>query len=132
MGGKDIYSGSKGAAEIVFKSYYHSFFKNHKFVKVASARAGNVIGGGDWAKDRIVPDCMTAWFKKNPVEIRSPKATRPWQHVLEPISGYLNLVQVLANDKTFADSMKFLAVSLFLLLMILIFFKVSKYLNIQE
>lgn len=101
MGGKDIYSGSKGAAEIVFKSYYHSFFKNHKFVKVASARAGNVIGGGDWAKDRIVPDCMTAWFKKKQVEIRSPKATRPWQHVLEPISGYLNLVQVLADDKSF-------------------------------
>ncbi len=98
LGGKDIYSGSKGAAEIAFKSYYHSFFKNHPKVRIASARAGNVIGGGDWAKDRIVPDCMNAWFKGNPVEIRSPKATRPWQHVLEPLSGYLNLGQMLAGE----------------------------------
>ena len=98
VGGKDIYSGSKGAAEVVYKSYYHSFFTKHKHVRVASARAGNVIGGGDWAKDRIVPDCMLAWFNKKPVEIRSPKATRPWQHVLEPISGYLNLGQRLAED----------------------------------
>jgi CDP-glucose 4,6-dehydratase len=98
VGGKDIYSGSKGAAELVFKSYYQSFFKKHPNVRVASARAGNVIGGGDWAIDRIVPDCMNAWFKQMPVEIRSPKATRPWQHVLEPLSGYLNLGQILAED----------------------------------
>jgi len=95
MGGKDIYSGSKGAAEIIFKSYFHSFLKNHPYVTMVSARAGNVIGGGDWAKDRIVPDCMNAWINSKPVEIRSPSATRPWQHVLEPVSGYLNLGQKL-------------------------------------
>ncbi|NQX40301.1 CDP-glucose 4,6-dehydratase [Pedobacter steynii] len=100
VGGKDIYSGSKGAAEVVFKSYYHSFFKDHPFVKIASARAGNVIGGGDWAKDRIVPDCMNAWYLGKSVEIRSPESTRPWQHVLEPISGYLNLGQKLSEDSS--------------------------------
>ena len=95
LGGKDIYSGSKGAAELIFKSYFHSFFKQHPHVKIVSARAGNVIGGGDWAKDRIVPDCMKAWNEGKFVEIRSPQATRPWQHVLEPLSGYLNLGQKL-------------------------------------
>lgn len=100
VGGKDVYSGSKGAAELVFKSYFYSFLKNHPFVTIVSARAGNVIGGGDWAKDRIVPDCMNAWFSGKPVEIRSPLATRPWQHVLEPVSGYLNLGQKLAEDPT--------------------------------
>lgn len=98
VGGKDIYSGSKGAAEIVFKSYFHSFFKNHKNVKIVSARAGNVIGGGDWAQDRIVPDCMNAWSRGNAVEIRSPNSTRPWQHVLEPLSGYLALGQKIVED----------------------------------
>lgn len=89
MGGKDIYSGSKGAAELIIKSYYHSFFKKDDCnVKLAIGRAGNVIGGGDWAKDRIVVDCMIAWSNKKVVEIRAPKATRPWQHVLEPLSGY--------------------------------------------
>jgi CDP-glucose 4,6-dehydratase len=98
LGGKDIYSGSKGAAELVFKSYYHSFFnKGNSNVKIASARAGNVIGGADWALDRIVPDCMRAWSENSIVEIRSPNATRPWQHVLEPLSGYLNLAQELYN-----------------------------------
>jgi len=92
MGGKDIYSGSKGAAELIIKSYYHSFLKNsNSNIKLAIGRAGNVIGGGDWAKDRIVVDCMEAWSEKKSVEIRSPEATRPWQHVLEPLSGYLNL-----------------------------------------
>jgi len=99
MGGKDIYSGSKGAAELIIKSYYHSFFKNEESnVKLSVARAGNVIGGGDWAKDRIVVDCMESWSEGKVVEIRSPKATRPWQHVLEPLSGYLNLGQTLYND----------------------------------
>ena len=99
MGGKDIYSGSKGAAELIIKSYYHSFFKKDECnVKLAIGRAGNVIGGGDWAKDRIVVDCMEAWSKGETVEIRAPKATRPWQHVLEPLSGYLNLGQVLYED----------------------------------
>ena len=92
LGGKDIYSGSKGAAELIFKSYYHSFFNNNNCsIKLATARAGNVIGGGDWAKERIVPDCFRAWNNNDIVEIRSPNATRPWQHVLEPLSGYLNL-----------------------------------------
>jgi CDP-glucose 4,6-dehydratase len=100
MGGKDIYSGSKGAAELMFKSYYYSFFKSEKSnVRLAVARAGNVIGGGDWAQDRIVVDCVKAWSKGESVEIRSPEATRPWQHVLEPLSGYLNLGQALHNDK---------------------------------
>lgn len=92
MGGKDIYSGSKGAAELIIKSYYHSFLEDKKFnIKLGIGRAGNVIGGGDWASDRIVVDCMKAWNKGEPAEIRSPNATRPWQHVLEPLSGYLSL-----------------------------------------
>ena len=99
VGGKDIYSGSKGAAELVFKSYYNSFFSDKKSnVRLASARAGNVIGGGDWALDRIVPDSMRAWASNQKVEIRCPEATRPWQHVLEPISGYLNLAYKLEEN----------------------------------
>lgn len=99
LGGKDVYSGSKGAAEIIFKSYYHSFFANNKSpVRLATARAGNVIGGGDWAKDRIVADCIRAWKVGDAVEIRSPRATRPWQHVLEPLGGYLWLGARLEND----------------------------------
>jgi CDP-glucose 4,6-dehydratase len=92
MGGKDIYSASKGSAELIFKAYFHSFFnKPESKVKLATGRAGNVIGGGDWAKDRIVADCMRSWSESRVVEIRSPAATRPWQHVLEPLSGYLCL-----------------------------------------
>ena len=99
LGGKDIYSGSKGAAEIIFKSYYHSFFSSTESkVRIATARAGNVIGGGDWAQDRIVPDCMRAWSENKTVEIRSPHSTRPWQHVLEPLSGYLALGNKLYLD----------------------------------
>ena len=98
MGGKDPYSSSKGAAELAFYSYYHSFFKGQSAVRVASARAGNVIGGGDWAVDRIVPDCMRSWSAEEKVRIRNPQATRPWQHVLEPLSGYLLLGMKLAGD----------------------------------
>lgn len=99
LGGKDIYSGSKGAAELIIKSYYHSYFlKNVTNIRISTARAGNVIGGGDWAQDRIVPDCMRAWNNNQTVEIRSPNATRPWQHVLEPLSGYLTLGQKLFED----------------------------------
>ena len=98
LGGKDIYSGSKGAAEIIVHAYYHSFFKNERCnVRIATGRAGNVIGGGDWAKDRIVADCMRCWSEATAVEIRSPSATRPWQHVLEPLSGYLTLGAAMAN-----------------------------------
>lgn len=99
LGGKDIYSGSKGAAELIIKSYYHSFFKSKSSnLKFAIGRAGNVIGGGDWAKNRIVVDCMKAWSEGQTVEIRAPKATRPWQHVLEPLSGYLKLGEELFKD----------------------------------
>lgn len=98
LGGKDVYSGSKGAAELVIKSYFHSFFKQNHSVRLVVGRAGNVIGGGDWASDRIVVDCMKSWAVGKPVEIRSPKATRPWQHVLEPLSGYLTLGERLAKD----------------------------------
>jgi CDP-glucose 4,6-dehydratase len=102
MGGKDVYSGSKGAAELIIKSYYHSFFKSSECnIKLAIGRAGNVIGGGDWARDRIVVDCVEAWSRGQSVEIRSPEATRPWQHVLEPLSGYLNLGARLYVDNSF-------------------------------
>ena len=102
IGGNDIYSGSKGAAELVIKSYYHSFFKlDYSNIRLAVARAGNVIGGGDWAKDRIVVDAILAWNRGEKVEIRSPKSTRPWQHVLEPLSGYLNLGMWLNKSKNF-------------------------------
>ena len=100
LGGKDIYSGSKGAAELIVKSYYHSFLKNkNSNIKLAIGRAGNVIGGGDWAKNRIVVDCMKAWSTDETVEIRAPKSTRPWQHVLEPLSGYLKLAEELSNNQ---------------------------------
>ena len=91
MGGHDPYSASKGAAELVFSSYLRSFFANRPDFGAATARAGNVIGGGDWAADRIVPDCVRALQAGKPITIRSPRATRPWQHVLEPLSGYLQL-----------------------------------------
>jgi CDP-glucose 4,6-dehydratase len=97
LGGKDVYSGSKGAAELIIKSYLHSFFSPGKSpVRLGIGRAGNVIGGGDWARDRIVADIYRAWSEGRVVEIRSPAATRPWQHVLEPLSGYLNLGQILS------------------------------------
>jgi CDP-glucose 4,6-dehydratase len=99
MGGKDIYSSSKGAAELIIKSYNHSFFNDDSInVKLGICRAGNVIGGGDWASDRIVVDCVKAWSNDEIVEIRSPNATRPWQHVLEPLSGYLALGQALSEN----------------------------------
>ncbi len=98
MGGSDPYSMSKGAAELVIHSWRQSYFSAPGSpVRLASARAGNVIGGGDWAADRIVPDCVTALMEGKPVNVRHPAATRPWQHVLEPLSGYLWLGAVLAN-----------------------------------
>jgi CDP-glucose 4,6-dehydratase len=100
LGGKDPYSASKAGAEIVIYTYYHSFFnKKNSNVRIASARAGNVIGGGDWADSRIVPDCVRSWAKDEAVIIRRPHATRPWQHVLEPISGYLTLGQRLSESE---------------------------------
>jgi CDP-glucose 4,6-dehydratase len=100
LGGKDPYSASKGMAELAIRSYTESFFNtSDSHITLGVARAGNVIGGGDWAKDRIVPDCMSAWSKGDIVEIRNPNATRPWQHVLEPLSGYLILGANLHNNK---------------------------------
>lgn len=100
LGGKDPYSASKGAAELMIKTYFHSWFsKPDSPVRIGVARAGNVIGGGDWAANRIVPDCMRSWAQHQSVEIRSPHATRPWQHVLEPLSGYLALGQYLAASR---------------------------------
>ncbi len=96
LGGSDPYSSSKAAAEITIAAWRRSFFKNHP-VKIASARAGNVIGGGDWAKDRIVPDCIRALQGKQAVAVRNPNSTRPWQHVLEPLSGYLWLAARLSQ-----------------------------------
>jgi CDP-glucose 4,6-dehydratase len=90
LGGHDPYSGSKACAELIAHSYYHSFFRDTP-TKIATTRAGNVIGGGDWADDRIVPDCVRAWSQGDTVTVRSPQATRPWQLVLEPLSGYLVL-----------------------------------------
>lgn len=101
LGGKDIYSASKGMAELAIKGYVASYFRKHNSVKIGIGRAGNVIGGGDWASDRIVPDCMRSWSKGVEVEIRSPAATRPWQHVLEPLSGYLLLGKMLSEDSGF-------------------------------
>jgi CDP-glucose 4,6-dehydratase len=100
MGGYDPYSSSKGAAELVIASYRRSyFFGPDSKVKLASARAGNVIGGGDWALDRIVPDCIRALKRAEAIPVRNKIATRPWQHVLEPLSGYLWLGACLANSQ---------------------------------
>lgn len=97
LGGPDPYSASKGAAEIAIRSYVKSYFPDpHGIVKIGIGRAGNVIGGGDWAADRIVPDCVKAWSNNQIVPLRNPHATRPWQHVLEPLSGYLSLAKELA------------------------------------
>jgi CDP-glucose 4,6-dehydratase len=104
MGGYDPYSSSKGAAEIAIASWRNSFFNPKQYEKheksIASVRAGNVIGGGDWATDRIIPDCIRALETNKPIEIRSPKAIRPWQHVLEPLSGYLLLAKKMGNEPT--------------------------------
>lgn len=98
IGGNDPYSASKSMAELVIKTYTQSFFQEESSgVKLGVARAGNVIGGGDWAFGRIVPDCVRAWSKGQAVSIRNPESTRPWQHVLEPLRGYLTLAIMLQN-----------------------------------
>lgn len=91
LGGYDPYSASKAAAELIFSAYVRSYFTERSGLGAASARAGNVIGGGDWSLDRIVPDCVRAILVNKPVQLRNPSSTRPWQHVLEPLSGYLRL-----------------------------------------
>jgi CDP-glucose 4,6-dehydratase len=107
MGGYDPYSSSKGAAELVITSYRRSYFSAADSpVKLASARAGNVIGGGDWALDRIVPDCIRALASGSPIPVRNKVATRPWQHVLEPLSGYLWLAACLHRSQLSAPGSK--------------------------
>jgi CDP-glucose 4,6-dehydratase len=99
LGGKDVYSGSKGAAELAIRCYVHAFFRQADHpVRLAVGRAGNVIGGGDWASGRIVADCIRAWTGGRRVPVRNPTATRPWQHVLEPLSGYLALARNLGRS----------------------------------
>lgn len=98
MGGRDPYSSSKGCSELVTAAYRKSFFSSSETASLASARAGNVIGGGDWADDRLIPDALKAFKAQKPVVIRNPMATRPWQHVLEPLSGYLLLAERLYTD----------------------------------
>ena len=112
LGGYDPYSSSKGAAEIAINSWRRSFFNPADYVKhgksLASVRAGNVIGGGDWAKDRIIPDCIKALEVDRAIEIRSPLSIRPWEHVLEPLSGYLLLAQKMSQDPfEYSDSWNF-------------------------
>lgn len=104
MGGYDPYSSSKGAAEIAISSWRRSFFNPEKYAfhgkSIASVRAGNVVGGGDWSLDRIIPDCIRALEDNRTIEIRSPKAIRPWQHVLEPLGGYMLLAQKMWDEPT--------------------------------
>lgn len=108
MGGYDPYSSSKGCAELVTAAYRYSFFNSEDSAAIASARAGNVIGGGDWAEDRLIPDILKSFEKKRPVIVRNPMATRPWQHVLEPLSGYLVLAEHLFNEgKSYAEAWNF-------------------------
>jgi CDP-glucose 4,6-dehydratase len=113
LGGDDPYSASKAAAEVVAGAYHHSFFSPEKLaahgVKLATVRAGNVIGGGDWAADRIVPDSIRALMARRPILVRNPRSIRPWQHVLEPLSGYLTLASrmLLSKDCSFCGGWNF-------------------------
>ncbi len=112
MGGYDPYSNSKGCAELVTSAYRNSYFHPDQYAKhgvgLASARAGNVIGGGDWCEDRLIPDFIRAITNRQPLRIRNPHATRPWQHVMEPLSGYLLLAEKLATEGTrFASAWNF-------------------------
>lgn len=107
LGGHDPYSSSKACAEILTASYRRSFFGPEGAPRVATVRAGNVIGGGDWAKDRIVPDAVRAFSRAEALLVRNPSSTRPWQHVLEPLSGYLDLAAALTRDAALADAWNF-------------------------
>jgi CDP-glucose 4,6-dehydratase len=111
MGGYDPYSSSKGCAELVTAAWRQSFFapaEGNAPVGIASARAGNVIGGGDWAADRLVPDAVRAFGAGDPLIVRSPRAVRPWQHVLEPLSGYLSLAEhILADPRAYSEAWNF-------------------------
>ena len=100
LGGSDPYSASKASAELAINSYVKTYF-NDSNIKIGIGRAGNVIGGGDWGADRIVPDCIKSWAKNKTVKIRNPSSTRPWQHVIEPLAGYLTLALQLNDNKSF-------------------------------
>jgi CDP-glucose 4,6-dehydratase len=106
LGGHDPYSASKAASELIISSYRDSFLLQHE-ISIASARAGNVIGGGDWSEDRLIPDAIRAWNLNRPLVIRKPKAIRPWQHVLEPLTGYLILAESLYKDKSLIGAYNF-------------------------
>tara|TARA_A100001011_G_C14315203_1_gene847658 strand:- start:3684 stop:4760 length:1077 start_codon:yes stop_codon:yes gene_type:complete len=101
LGGKDPYSASKASAEIIFKSFYDSFIKEKKNISISSVRAGNIIGGGDWSLDRIIPDSVKSWNIKKKLIIRNPDFIRPWQHVLDAINGYLLLAIAISKTKRF-------------------------------
>ncbi len=109
LGGIDPYSASKASSEILFKSFFETYIKNkNKALTVCTARAGNVIGGGDWSKKRLIPDCMKCWLSKKEILIRNPNATRPWQHVLEAVFGYLKLAnEMKKNPKLNGESFNF-------------------------
>ncbi len=108
LGGPDPYSASKGAAELAIRSYVKSYFSRNESIRIGIGRAGNVIGGGDWAIDRIIPDCIRAWAEGDIVSLRNPHSTRPWQHVLEPLSGYLNLaVELSIQDRLHGEPFNF-------------------------
>lgn len=108
MGGYDMYSSSKGCVEIMSSSFRRSFLQEEGTYAMATARAGNVIGGGDWAEDRLIPDCVRYINENKPIEIRNPIAVRPWQHVLEPLSGYLLLGEKLLEEgKKYAEGFNF-------------------------
>jgi len=107
LGGHDPYSASKAGSEIVTASYRDSFFSGPDAAAIATARAGNVIGGGDWAEDRLVPDCARALSAGRPLVVRNPDSVRPWQHVLEPLSGYLHLAASLLGDRSLAGPFNF-------------------------
>ncbi|MBR0846705.1 CDP-glucose 4,6-dehydratase [Bradyrhizobium diazoefficiens] len=107
LGGDDPYSNSKACAELVTHSYRHSFFNTTGAARVATARAGNVFGGGDFARDRLVPDAMQAFLEGRALRIRNPNSVRPWQHALDPVLGYLTLVERLADDERFAGGWNF-------------------------
>lgn len=108
LGGEDFYSSSKASTELLIRSFYKSFvYKKNRYLKIATARAGNVIGGGDWSKDRLIPDCMQSWSNKKTAFLRNPKSTRPWQHVLEALNGYLHLSYFLSKGKFNGEAFNF-------------------------
>ena len=107
LGGDDPYSASKACAELIIKSYVNSYFTKNKLLKITVARAGNVIGGGDWSKFRLVPDCIRAWKKNKTILIRNPNSTRPWQHVLDAIHGYLTLAHYIGKKNIHGQQFNF-------------------------